>query len=147
SRPQTILTSATARNMPARYSSSTYNRLLLSAAASGNPTPPTQTTNSSVTEWFWNKFTPSPKEKTRESATSSLARHVDSADDSSLTTVSEDGDRSSIKSREDAGMKKPMSPGLSSKFDRSAPLQPRKSTPVVLATPVDEESLMESLAE
>ncbi|EWC43461.1 hypothetical protein DRE_07571 [Drechslerella stenobrocha 248] len=140
---EAVVATATAQNTPAKYSSRTYNRLLLSSATAGTPkSPPKQ--QRGVGSWFWGKFgggkAPNP-----ESASSSLARHVEVADDSSITTASENGDSivqspaNSIKNVSSSPVKKAIRPPMG--------LMVKKSAPIVLATPVDEESLAEVLAE
>ncbi|KAK6340417.1 hypothetical protein TWF730_002175 [Orbilia blumenaviensis] len=137
---QAVITPATAQNTPARYSSQTYTRLLLSSNAPKTPPPKPQR---GVGSWFWNKF--GSGSKTPESASSSLARHVEVTDDSSITTVSDNGADGSTKSA--ASSIKNFSVSPSKKFLKPPSLMPRKSAPIVLATPVDEESLAEVLAE
>ncbi|KAK6522564.1 hypothetical protein TWF281_002003 [Arthrobotrys megalospora] len=138
---QAVITPATAQNTPARYSSQTYTRLLLS---SNSPKTPPQKPQRGVGSWFWNKF--GSASKTPESASSSLARHVEVTDDSSITTVSDNGAEGSTKSA--ASSIKGVSASPSKKLLKPpTSLMPRKSAPIVLATPVDEESLAEVLAE
>ncbi|KAK6539518.1 hypothetical protein TWF694_009735 [Orbilia ellipsospora] len=142
---QAIMTPVTAQNSPARYSSSTYNRLLLSSVGGNSPRPPPAAPKQQrgVGSWFWNKFSSGSKTPVPESASSSLARHVEGADDSSIATASETGSTKSA-----ASSIKNVSASPAKKVIRPPPgLIPRKSSPVVLATPVDEESLAEVLAE
>ncbi|KAF3214728.1 hypothetical protein TWF192_009249 [Orbilia oligospora] len=140
---QAVITPATAQNSPARYSSQTYTRLLLSSNAPKTPpTPPKP--QRGVGSWFWNRF--GSGSKAPESASSSLARHVEVTDDSSITTISDNGAEGSTKSAASSIKNIPVSP--SKKFLKPpTSLMPRKSAPIVLATPVDEESLAEVLAE
>ncbi|KAF3276611.1 hypothetical protein TWF970_006199 [Orbilia oligospora] len=140
---QAVITPATAQNTPARYSSQTYTRLLLSSNAPKTPpTPPKP--QRGVGSWFWNRF--GSGSKAPESASSSLARHVEVTDDSSITTISDNGAEGSTKSA--ASSIKNISVSPSKKLLKPpTSLMPRKSAPIVLATPVDEESLAEVLAE
>ncbi|KAF3934215.1 hypothetical protein ABW20_dc0107997 [Dactylellina cionopaga] len=142
---QAIMTPVTAQNTPARYSSSTYNRLLLSSVGGNTPRTSVPKPQRGVGSWFWNKFGNGPKAPTLDSASSSLARHVEVTDDSSVTTVSDNGHEGSIKSP--ANSIKNVTHSPIKKIIRPPHMVPRKSAPVVLATPVDEESLAEVLAE
>ncbi|KAK6496611.1 hypothetical protein TWF481_001605 [Arthrobotrys musiformis] len=138
---QAVITPATAQNTPTGYSSQMYTRLLLSSNTPKTPPPKPQR---GVGSWFWNKF--GSGSKAPESASSSLARHVEVTDDSSITTVSENGAEGSTKSA--ASSIKNVSVSPSKKLLKPpTSLMPRKSAPIVLATPVDEESLAEVLAE
>ncbi|KAK6344985.1 hypothetical protein TWF718_006930 [Orbilia javanica] len=138
---QAVITPATAQNTPARYSSQTYTRLLLSSNTPKTPPPKPQR---GVGSWFWNRF--GSGSKAPESASTSLARHVEVTDDSSITTVSDNGAEGSTKSA--ASSIKNVSISPSKKLLKPpTSLMPRKSAPIVLATPVDEESLAEVLAE
>ncbi|KAF3939846.1 hypothetical protein ABW19_dt0205877 [Dactylella cylindrospora] len=140
---QAVMTPVTARNTPARYSSSTYNRLLLSSVGGSIPkSPPKQ--QKGMGSWLWGRFGGS-KAATPETASSSLARHVEVADDSSITTSSDNLEAGSTKSA--ASSIKNVSVSPSKGYRPPLGLMPKKSAPVVLATPVDEDSLAEVLAE
>lgn len=144
---EAIITPVTARNSSAMYSSTTYNRLLLSSMGGPTPkSPPKQARG--VGSWFWGRFG-GAKPAAQETASSSLARHVEVADDSSITTTaSESGEAGSTKSAASSIRNLSSSPQVKSGMMRAPPgLVPRKSSPIVLATPVDEEALAEVLAE
>ncbi|KAJ6264411.1 hypothetical protein Dda_0557 [Drechslerella dactyloides] len=150
---EAVMTPVTAQNTPARYSSRTYNRLLLSSVgvnAPKTPSPQPKPQQRGVGSWLWGKFG-GVKTQNPESATSSLARHVEAADDSSVTTLSENGGDSSVQSP--ANSIKKASHITPSSSPAKKPIRPpvglmlKKSAPIVLATPVDEESLAEVLAE
>ncbi|KAK6338958.1 hypothetical protein TWF696_009756 [Orbilia brochopaga] len=143
---EAVMTPVTAQNTPARYSSRTYNRLLLSSVGAGTPKttpPPPPKPQRGVGSWLWGKFG-AAKASNPETASSSLARHVEAADDSSVTTMSENG---SVKSPVGSVKNSNVSSSPAKAMRPPAGLMPRKSAPIVLATPVDEESLAEVLAE
>ncbi|KAF3924331.1 hypothetical protein ABW21_db0209012 [Orbilia brochopaga] len=159
---EAVMTPVTAQNTPARYSSRTYNRLLLSSVGAGTPkatiTPAAKSQQQrGVGSWLWGKFggaKTSTAATTPEAASSSLARHVEIADDSSITTatISDSGSVMSpvgspkvshINSHSTVVSSSPAKKGIRPPMRMVL----RKSAPIVLATPVDEESLAEVLAE